>query len=78
MLYRTVASVVQRNGSSAPFARPCFRLIPALFVCLSEPSQNSLVVIRALTASILKVAVNHSASHRPLSALLLSFYTQIN
>jgi len=39
-----------------------------LFVS-NEPSQNSLAVICAFTASVLKVAVNHTAFHRPLCGI---------
>jgi len=43
-------------------------MLDSCAICLSlpEPSQNSIAVISAFAASVLKVAVNHTAGLRPL------------
>jgi len=54
------ASVVQRHGIPALFARPCECLIHKIAL---QPSG-------AFTASVLKVAVNHAAVLRPLPGMV--------
>jgi len=47
-------------------------MLDSCAICLSlpEPSQNSLAVISAFTASVLKVAVNHTTGRRPLFGMV--------
>jgi len=47
-------------------------MLDSCAICLSlpEPSQNSIAVIYAFTASVLKVAVNHTTFQRQLCGIL--------
>jgi len=61
------ASVVQRHGIPAQFARPC-ETLDSCAICLSLASLHKIALQSscAFTASVLKVAVNHATSLRPL------------
>jgi len=59
--------------------RPSLCPLDSCAICLSlpEPSQNSIAVIYAFPASVLKVAVNHTTGRRPLFGNVYIFYLNI-